>query len=44
MEKEKTAGGEFIAAVCAKIRFTPAREKIAEELRAHLEDRAAMLT
>ena len=44
MEKEKTPGGEFIAAVCAKVRFTPAREKIAEELRAHLEDRAAMLT
>ncbi len=44
MEKQKSPGGEFIDAVCAKVRFTPAREKIAEELQAHIEDRAAMLT
>ena len=43
MEEKKCPGGEFIAAVCAKVRFKPARAKIAEELRAHLEDRAAML-
>ena len=42
-EKKKVSGEEFIAAVCEKVRFKPAREKIAEELRAHLEDRAAML-
>ena len=42
-EKKKISGEEFIAAVCEKVRFKPAREKIAEELRAHLEDRAAML-
>ena len=42
-EKKKMSGEEFIAAVCEKVRFKPAREKIAEELRAHLEDRAAML-
>ena len=42
-EKKKISGEEFIEAVCTKVRFTPAREKIAEELRAHLEDRAAML-
>ena len=42
-EKKKISGEEFIAAVCEKVRFKPAREKIAEELRAHIEDRAAML-
>ena len=42
-EKKKLSGEEFIEAVCAKVRFAPAREQIAEELRAHLEDRAAML-
>ena len=42
-EKKKLSGEEFIEAVCAKVRFTPAREKIAEELQAHIEDRAAML-
>ena len=35
---------EFIEAVCAQVRFSPARKQIADELRAHLEDRAAMLT
>ena len=44
MEKQKSPGGEFIDAVCAKVRFKPARKQIAAELRAHLEDRAAMLT
>ena len=34
---------EFIEAVCAQVRFSPARKQIADELRAHLEDRAAML-
>ena len=34
---------EFIEAVCAQVRFTPARKQIADELRGHLEDRAAML-
>ena len=43
MEKQKTPGGEFIDAVCAKVRFKPARQQIAQELQAHLEDRAAML-
>ena len=33
----------FIDAVCAQVRFTPARAKIAEELTVHLEDRAEML-
>ena len=42
-EKKKISGEEFIEAVCAKVRFTPARERIADELRGHLEDRAAML-
>ena len=42
-EKAKMSGEEFIEAVCAKVRFTPARERIADELRGHLEDRAAML-
>ena len=42
-EKKKLSGEEFIEAVCAKVRFTPARAQIADELRAHLEDRAAML-
>ena len=43
MEKQNTPGGEFVDAVCAKVRFKPARKQIAAELRAHLEDRAAML-
>ena len=43
MEKQKAPGGEFIDAVCAKVRFKPARQQIAQELQAHLEDRAAML-
>ena len=42
-EKAKMSGEEFIEAVCAKVRFAPARKQIADELRAHLEDRAAML-
>ena len=43
MEEKKSPGGEFIDAVCAKVRFKPARQQIAQELQAHLEDRAAML-
>ena len=42
-EKKKISGEEFIEAVCTKVRFKPAREQIAAELRAHLEDRTAML-
>ncbi len=42
MEKD-TPFCAFIDAVCAQVRFTPARAKIAEELTAHLEDRAEML-
>ena len=34
---------EFIEAVCAQVRFSPARKQIAAELQAHIEDRAAML-
>ena len=41
---DKSPREEFIEAVCAQVRFTPARKQIADELRAHLEDRAAMLT
>ena len=40
---DKSPREEFIDSVCAKVRFTPARKQIADELRAHLEDRAAML-
>lgn len=42
MEKD-TPFCAFIDAVCAQVRFTPARAKIAEELTVHLEDRAEML-
>ena len=42
MEKH-TPFSAFIDAVCAQVRFTPAHAKIAEELIAHLEDRAEML-
>ena len=41
---DRSAFSAFVDAVCARVRFTPARAKIAAELRAHLEDRAAMLT
>ena len=40
---DRSSREEFIEAVCAQVRFTPARKQIAAELRAHLEDRAAML-
>ena len=40
---DRSSREEFIEAVCAQVRFTPARKQIADELRAHLEDRAAML-
>ena len=42
-EKKKISGEEFIAAVCEKVHFKPARKQIADELRGHLEDRAEAL-
>ena len=42
-EKRKAPGEEFIAAVCEKVHFKPARKQIADELRGHLEDRAEAL-
>jgi hypothetical protein len=41
---DNSAFSSFVDAVCEKVRFTPARKEIAAELRAHLEDRAEMLT
>ena len=40
---DRSSREEFIEAVCAQVRFTPARKQIADELRGHLEDRAEAL-
>ena len=39
---DRSSREEFIEAVCAQVRFTPARKQIADELRAHLEALAGM--